>query len=324
MVHLVLNRRNMVSHPLRIIFMGTPEFAVPALDAILCAGHDVVAVYTRAPKPKGRGGHVQKSPVHDAADVHGIPVFTPLSFRKSVAAEDEFISLNADVAVVAAYGLILTPRVLDAPKHGCLNIHASLLPRWRGASPIHRAIWAGDTHTGVTIMQMEAGLDTGGMISVDQVEIGRHTTPTMTETLAKMGARLIVRTLDDVVLNSHVHATPQPETGVTLAPMLNREDGAIDWAQTAAQVDAQVRALDPWPGTYTHSQAGDVIKILSAVPVSNSTSEQPGTILDRVGHIACGHGTVLHVTQIQTPTGKKMDIAAAINGGLVHIGDVWL
>jgi methionyl-tRNA formyltransferase len=312
-----------MSKPLRMIFMGTPDFAVPALRAVLDAGHDVLAVYTRAPKPKGRGGVVQKSPVHDTADAHNIPVYTPLSFRKSVEAENEFISLNADVAVVAAYGLILTPRVLAAPKFGCLNIHASLLPRWRGASPIHRAIWAGDADTGVTIMQMDAGLDTGGMICADQVPIARHTTPMMTDMLAKIGARLIVRTLDDLVLNGHVHATPQPDAGVTLAPMLTRDDGWIDWAQTATAIDAQVRALDPWPGTFTHTPAGDVIKILSAAPVAQSSSAQPGTVIGRMGQVVCGDGTVLHVTQIQTPTGKKMDIASAINGGLIAIGDIF-
>ncbi len=314
-----------MSSQLKVVFMGTPEFSVPALKAILAAGHDVMAVYTRAPKPKGRGQVVQKSPVHDIAEAHNIPVYTPGSLRKSPDDAAIFAALKPDVAVVAAYGLILPLTVLSAPKHGCINIHASLLPRWRGASPIHHAILSGDVQSGVTIMQMEEGLDTGPMILSDRVDItSAMTTPELHDTLSSMGARLIIRVLDDIVLLGHVHATPQPDRGVTHAPMLTKEMGMIDWTRDASTIHAQIRGLTPWPGTVTRTGSGDAVKILSAHIVSGMTTSLPsGTILDRHGVIACGHGTMVQITQVQVPTGKKMDMAAAINGGYMRVGDVF-
>lgn len=313
-----------MSTPLKIIFMGTPEFAVPALNAIIAAGHDVIAVYTRAPKPKGRGQTVQKSPVHETADAHHIPVFTPLSLRKSPDDAVAFAALRPDVAVVAAYGLILPPTVLSTPKHGCINIHASLLPRWRGASPLHHAILTGDPLTGVTIMQMEAGLDTGPMIIADQIDITPDmTTPMLDDALSKMGARLIVRTLDDLTIDGHMHTTPQPDAGVTLAPMLTREMGIIHWSNPADHIDRQIRAFTPWPGTTTHTAPDMPLKIIAGCIGDGQTLSAPGTIINKSGDVACGGGTVLNITMIQVPTGKKMTMSAAINGGYLNVGDVF-
>jgi methionyl-tRNA formyltransferase len=312
---------------LRVVFMGTPDFAVPALQAIMEAGHDVVAIYTRAPQPKGRGQHITKSPVHDVADAHNIPVYTPVSLKKSSDACAGFTALNADVAVVAAYGLILPQIVLDAPKYGCINIHASLLPRWRGASPMQQAIWAGDAQTGVTIMQMAAGLDTGPMIKPGQVDILPTTTlPILHDQLAYLGGRLIVDVLADLDRNGRVVTVPQPDTGVTHAPMLKKEDGKVDWAQNAGQIDRQIRALNPWPATFTTLPDGQIVKILAVglAQVSSPTLPSPlkgeGRLVNTQGDVICGHGTVLRISEIQAPTGKKMDIAALINGGYIKVG----
>lgn len=313
-----------MSSPLRVVFMGTPEFSVPALNAIISAGHDVIAVYTRAPKPKGRGQAIQKSPIHDVADAHHIPVYTPASLRKSPGDAAIFAALKPDVAVVAAYGLILPPAVLSAPQYGCINIHASLLPRWRGASPLHHAILTGDTVTGVTIMQMEAGLDTGPMIMADQIDITSDmTTSMLDDALSKMGAQLIIRTLDDLAIDGHVHKTPQPDIGVTLAPMLTREMGIIHWLNPADHIDRQIRAFTPWPGTTTHTAPDMPFKIIAGCVGDGQSSSTPGTVMNKSGDVACGGGTVLNITMIQVSTGKKMTVDAAINGGYLNVGDVF-
>lgn len=306
---------------LRVVFMGTPEFAVTPLTAILNSAHKVIAVYTRAPQRKGRGQQVTRSPVHDLALAHDIPVFTPGSLRKSSEAQDEFMALKPDVAVVAAYGLILPQAVLAAPKFGCLNIHGSILPRWRGASPIQHAVWSGDSETGVTIMQMDEGLDTGAMIDISRVPITTQTTSTsLYHDLGVLGANAIVRVLDMIARDGKVISTPQPDVGATLAPMLKKEDGLIDWTRPAGIIDCQIRALNPWPGTYVAGNDGPVIKILSADVMNESHAVAPGTILHRDGRIACGNGTVLKITMVQAPSGKKMDLASLINGGLAVVG----
>lgn len=304
--------------------MGTPDFSVPALNAIIAAGHNVIAIYTRAPKPKGRGQDIQISPIHKVANAHNIPVYTPLSFRRSPEAAIQFRALKPDIAVVAAYGLILTPDVLSTPKHGCINIHASLLPRWRGASPLHHAILAGDTITGVTIMRMDAGLDTGAMMMSDQIDIAPDmTTPILDTALSKMGAKLIIRTLDNLAIDGHIHITPQPEDGITYAPILTKNMAIIDWSNPAGQIDRQIRAFTPWPGTITHMTPDIPFKIIAGRIADAQTSSAPGTIINKSGDIACGDGTVLNVTMIQVPTGKKMTIDAAINGGYLNMGNMF-
>ncbi len=241
--------------------MGTPDFAVPALQALLASEHDIIAVYTREPKPKGRGMKLQKSPVHLLANEHNIPVYTPKSLKKSKAAQAEFAALNADIAVVAAYGLILPQEVLDAPRHGCLNIHGSLLPRWRGASPIQHAIWKGDSETGITIMQMDAGMDTGDMLLKKTVPITQQTTSmSLFNDLSTLGGEAILETLSNL---DRLTAEKQDEAQATYAPMLIKVDGEINQDASPQEIDRQIRALNPWPGTFVQGRKGRV-KILSA------------------------------------------------------------
>ncbi len=305
---------------MRVVFMGTPDFAVPALRAILAAGHDVIAVYTQPPRPKGRGQAVQKSPVHVLAEEVGIPVHTPKSLRKDPAAVETFCALQADVAVVAAYGLILPQSVLDAPRFGCLNIHGSILPRWRGAAPIQYAVWKGDAETGVTIMQMAAGLDTGPMIDIKRVPITDTTTTTeLYVTLADLGARAVC---DVLAALPNITTIPQDDAQATLAGLLAKSDGVIDWTQTAQQISCQVRGLNPWPGTMTTNHAGQRLKVLEAdIGVAGGHSA-PGTVIDATGAVACGNGTTLILRCVQPDNSRKMDIAAAVNGRYLLPGTV--
>jgi methionyl-tRNA formyltransferase len=304
---------------LRIGFMGTPDFSVPALRTLCQSDHEIICVYSQPPRPKGRGQKVQISPVHQYAQERGIPVLTPKNF-KSIEVQEEFAAHNLDVAVVVAYGLILPQKILDAPQFGCLNIHASLLPRWRGASPIQQAIWAGDAQTGISIMQMEAGLDTGPVIAQQAVNITPQTTAaSLHDDLAALGASMIVDVIGNIAREGKPGAKIQDDTKTAYAPLLKKEDGRIDWTKTAAEIDRQVRALNPWPGVWT-LWAGQIIKI-HAVSVSAQKFDQPaGTVIDRDGHIVCGGGTVLQVKKIQ-PAGKKaMDFSSALNGGYLEIG----
>lgn len=297
---------------MRVVFMGSPDFSVPALRALIAAGHEVVAVYCQPPRPAGRGQAVRRCPVHVAADELGIPVHTPVRLRGDAEAQAVFAALNADVAVVAAYGLILPQSMLDAPRLGCLNIHASLLPRWRGAGPIQAAILAGDAETGVTIMQMEAGLDTGPMLLRDSVPIRSDTTAaTLHDALAEMGGRLIVRALAEQPV-----AIPQPEDGVTYAPKLERDHGRLDWTQDAAALDRRVRAFDPWPGTFS-TLDGAVLKILAVTPAEGAGP--PGSVLDDGLLIACGAGA-LRLTRVQREGRAAMDAAAFLRGHPVPPG----
>ena len=270
---------------MRIIYMGTPDFAVPALDALAAAGHDIVAVYSQPPRPAGRGKGVHPSPVHARAQEMGIEVRTPVSL-KGAEEQAAFAALDADIAVVAAYGLILPRPVLDAPRHGCLNIHASLLPRWRGAAPIQRAILAGDNVTGVTIMAMEAGLDTGPMLAETHTPVDGKTAGELTDELARSGAALVVRVLD--ALDDFAPA-PQPEDGVTYARKIAKTEARIDFATGAAQVERQIRAFNPAPGAF-FLLAGERFKILEAQV--EATSGAPGTVLDEALLIGCGTGSI--------------------------------
>jgi methionyl-tRNA formyltransferase len=299
---------------MRIAFMGSPDFAVPALQALQRAGHDIAAVYCQPARPAGRGQAVRRCPVHVAADELGLPVRTPTRLRNDTDAQAEFTALGLDAAVVAAYGLILPQAMLDAPQRGCLNIHASLLPRWRGAAPIQAAILAGDTETGITIMQMEAGLDTGPMLLRDSIPITPDTTTaTLHDTLAQIGARLI---LD--ALASAPAAEPQTEADATYAPKLSRDDGRLDWSLPADRIDRQIRAFDPWPGTFS-TLAGNPLKILAARPANGSGP--PGTILDNALCVACGRDAI-RLTKVQLPGRTALDADAFLRGHPVPPGTV--
>jgi methionyl-tRNA formyltransferase len=268
---------------MRIVFMGTPDFAVPVLDALIDAGHDVVAAYSQPPRAGGRRGKaLTPSPVQARAETLGIEVRTPLSFRKEPGAIDAFAALAADVAVVAAYGLILPQALLDAPRLGCFNVHGSLLPRWRGAAPIQRAILAGDAETGVGIMQMEAGLDTGPVLLEERTSIDAKTSGILSTELAAMGARLMVRVLDDPAA---FPPRPQPEDGVTYASKIDKAEARIDFTRSAVEVERQVRAFNPAPGAY-FEYAGERIKMLSAAVMELSGA--PGEVIDGQLTIACG------------------------------------
>ncbi len=286
--------------------MGSPDFAVPALRALVQAGHAIAAVYCQPPRPAGRGHAVQPCPVHEAAVALGLPVRTPARLRR---AEDEwaaFASLGLDAAVVAAYGLILPPAMLAAPRRGCLNIHASLLPRWRGAAPIQAAILAGDRETGVTIMRMDEGLDTGPMLLAEPVPITDQTTAaSLHDTLAMLGARLILR-----ALNENPPERPQPEQGATYAPKLTREDGRIDWTKPAAAIERQVRAFDPWPGAFT-TLGGKMLKVLRARVEEGAGS--PGAVLDPGLLVACGAGA-LRLERVQLAGRAAMEGADFLRG----------
>ncbi|MGE4313228.1 MAG: methionyl-tRNA formyltransferase [Pseudobdellovibrionaceae bacterium] len=305
---------------LRIIFMGTPDFAVPALQALIDSPHQVIAVYSQPPRPKGRGHEVQRSPVHTLADTHHIPVFTPLSFKKDADAIKVFENFKADIAVVAAYGLILPETVLNAPRYGCLNIHASLLPRWRGASPIQHAIWKGDTETGVTIMQMDKGLDTGAMIAKASCPITSTTTTALLhDQLSIIGAPLLMDVLSQIQNGHTLKKEDQDDAHSIYAPLLRKEDGQIIWSDEAILIDRQIRALNPWPGTYAELQ-GQNFKIRGS-QISAITHNAPsGTLLDKQGHIACGNGTVLQLTSLQPDNKKAMSFADILNGYYLKVG----
>jgi methionyl-tRNA formyltransferase len=291
---------------MRLAFMGSPEFAVPALLGLHRAGHEIAEVYCQPPKPAGRGYALRPCPVQVAAERLGLDVRTPARLRTDPAAQQAFAALRLDAAVVAAYGLILPQAMLDAPLRGCLNIHASLLPRWRGAAPIQAAVLAGDDETGVTIMQMDAGLDTGPMLLREAVPItGATTAAGLHDVLAAIGARLILQALADAP-----PPLPQPEDGVTYAPKLTRDAGRIDWTRDAVAIDRQVRAFDPWPGTFT-TLHGAMLKVLTAVVVSGSGA--PGTVLDDRLTIACGDGA-LRLTRVQLAGRPAMAADAFLRG----------
>lgn len=302
---------------MRIIFMGTPPFAVPTLAALHGAGHDVAAVYTQPPRPAQRGKRVQQSAVHDWADAHGLSVRTPASLRGGEA-QAALAALDADVAVVAAYGLILPQAVLDAPAHGCLNVHGSILPRWRGAAPVQRAILAGDTETGVTIMQMDAGLDTGGMRLIGRTPVAGKTAGALATELAELGAGLMVRVLDDLPAHPPV---PQPDTGALYAPKIDKSEAALDFYLGAVQVERAVRAFNPAPGAWFILD-GERIKLLAAEVVSPSdvpTGMPPGVTLDDRLTIACNPGAVRAV-RVQRAGKPAMGAAEFLRGRPIPAG----
>ncbi|HXA21749.1 MAG TPA: methionyl-tRNA formyltransferase [Acetobacteraceae bacterium] len=299
---------------MRLAFMGSPDFAVPALLGLHGAGHEIAAVYCQPPKPAGRGYALRPCPVQIAAERLGLDVRTPTRLRADPAAQQAFAALRLDASVVAAYGLILPRPMLDAPRRGCLNIHASLLPRWRGAAPIQAAVLAGDAETGVTIMQMDAGLDTGPMLLREAVSIaGTTTAADLHDVLAVIGARLMLRALVE-----DPPSVPQPADGVTYAPKLTRDAGRIDWTRDAVAIERQVRAFDPWPGTFTILR-GVTLKVLAAAVVCGSGV--PGTVLDDRLTIACGKGAV-QLTRVQLAGRPAMAADAFLRGHSVPPGTI--
>ncbi|MGC7405267.1 methionyl-tRNA formyltransferase [Pandoraea pneumonica] len=317
---------------LRIVFAGTPEFAQTALAAIDAAGFPVELVLTQPDRPAGRGMKLQASPVKRYAEAHGMPVAQPPSLRRNgkypeaaAAAIEQLRALAPDVMVVAAYGLILPQEVLDLPRYGCLNIHGSLLPRWRGAAPIHRAIEAGDAETGITIMQMDAGLDTGAMILREAEPIAPDdTTATLHDRMAALGGKLIVDALRQLARDGKLPAEPQPEAGVTYAEKIAKQEAALDWRRPAEALARQVRAFDPFPGALG-TLHGTAVKLWRASAVAGKAGATPGTVLEVSANavvVACGEGA-LSVTECQKPGGKRLPVREFLAGFAIAPGDTF-
>lgn len=300
---------------LRLAFMGTPDFAVPTLVELIGHGHDIVGVYTRPPRPKGRGFSLEPSPVAKLAMAHGLEVRTPDTLRDSDA-RSAFVDLNADAAVVVAYGLLLPKAILDAPRLGCFNLHASLLPRWRGAAPIQRAVMAGDPETGVMAMRMEEGLDTGPVLMAERVAIGRKTYGELLGELAQLGADVMVRALAAVERGSAAER-PQSTDGVTYAKKVTKEETRIDWSKPAPEIDCLIRGLSPHPGAWCEIR-GERLKILYAVPVNSGGS--PGEILDEQLTVACGD-SALRLIRLQRAGRGATDAPEFLRGFRLHQGD---
>ena len=304
---------------MRVIFMGTPEIAVPVLGELVASGHEIAAVYTRAPAPRGRGQQLRNSPVHMAAQEFGLEVRTPKNF-KAVEAVEEFSALKADVAIVIAYGLILPEAILRAPTYGCLNLHASLLPRWRGAAPIHRAIMAGDTETGVQVMQMEAGLDTGPILLSETIAIGPDTTTgTLHDQIAIVAAQLTPRALAALERGA-LMASAQASDGVIYADKISSAEAKIDWAAPGTNIDCHIRGLSPFPGAwFEHNDAR--VKVLMS-KLDQGRSGEPGRVLcaDDKLIVACGEGAVELVT-LQRSGKRAQDAVSFLRGIALKEGD---
>lgn len=309
---------------MRVVFMGTPDFAVPALAALTDAGHEIVCVYTQPPRRAGRGQKMQPSPVQAFAEERGIPARHPASLKDETAQQD-FADLDADIGVVAAYGLILPKAVLDAPRHGCLNIHASLLPRWRGAAPIQRAIEAGDAETGITIMRMDKGLDTGDMLLGETIAITPETTGgSLHDQLAEIGARLIVEALEKTAAGA-LEPRKQPEDGVTYAKKLDRHEGRLDWTRPADELERRVRAFTPWPGSWfvfgEDGKDDERIRVLAAEAVDRVVTASPGEVLDDALTVACRTGA-LRLARLQRAGRGAMDTTDFLRGFAIPKGTV--
>jgi len=293
---------------LRLAFMGTPDFAVPTLAELLAQGHDIAAVYSQPPRPKGRGMALEPSPVHQFAQKAGLPVRHPVSL-KGETEQEEFAALDLDAAIVVAYGLLLPKPILDAPRLGCFNLHASLLPRWRGAAPIQRAVMAGDEETGVMVMQMEEGLDTGPVLMAERVRIGRKTSGELTTELSRLGADLMVRSLGALERGA-VTPQRQADAGVTYARKITKEEARIDWSKSAAEIDAMIRGLAPSPGAFTEVK-GERLKILSALPVKDRG--ELGEVLTDDLTVACGEDA-LKLLKVQRAGKGVMEACELLKG----------
>jgi methionyl-tRNA formyltransferase len=309
-----------MTRPLDLVFMGTPDFAATILSALIDAGHRIRAVYTQPPRPAGRGHRRHPSAVQELAERHGLPVHCPPSLRDP-AAQADFAAIPADAAVVVAYGLLLPKPVLAAPRLGCINVHASLLPRWRGAAPIQRAILAGDAETGITIMQMDEGLDTGPMLLQQATPIGpKETAGQLGERLAALGAGLIVEALDGLA-HGVIEPRPQPGEDATYAAKLHRDEARLDWRRPAVELERQVRAFDPWPGAYFEGR-GERIRVLMADADPQAVSDAPsGTILDERLSVACGVG-VFRPLRLQRAGRAPLDTQAFLRGFALLPGTV--
>ena len=294
--------------PLRLAFMGTPDFAVPTLGGLLTYGHEIAAVYSQPPRPKGRGLASEPTPVAKLALARGIEVRAPTSLKKADA-QAAFAALRVDAAVVVAYGLLLPKPILDAPVFGCFNLHASLLPRWRGAAPIQRAIMAGDAETGAMVMHMDEGLDTGPVLSTARTPIGRKTFGELHDELAERGAELIVATMAQLE-RGETKEQPQPSDGATYAKKILKEEARIDWSAPAAEVDGRIRGLSPFPGAWCEVK-GERLKILFAEPVSGSGA--PGQVLDDALTVACGNGA-LKLLRLQRAGRGPMEAGDLLRG----------
>jgi methionyl-tRNA formyltransferase len=305
--------------PCRLVFMGTAAFAVPSLQALAASRHEVAAVYTQPPRPAGRGWRVRPSPVQSAAEAPGIPVRTPARLRDP-AEQAAFAAFGADLAVVAAYGLILPKEILDAPRLGCINLHASLLPRWRGAAPIQRALLAGDRETGISIFQMEPGLDTGPVIASKSVPIAEGSTAaSLHDQLAEVAADMVVAAVDDLAAG-RAHPVPQPDEGVTYAAKIDKAEGRLDWTRPAQALERQLRALNPRPGCWI--EVGDqTIRVLAGHTVAGDGEHgrAPGEVLDEHLTVACGEGA-LALTLVQRPGGRPLPAEAFLRGFAVPVG----
>ena len=301
--------------PLRLAFMGSPDFAVPILAALLDAGHEIACVYAQPPRPAGRGHKERHCSVHAEALARGLDVRTVVNFKAESDRQD-FVELDLDAAVVAAYGLILPADVLAAPRLGCFNAHASLLPRWRGAAPIQRAILAGDAITGVTVMGMEESLDTGPMFATAEVTItARTTAEDLHDTLANLGGPLMVSALDGIAAGT-LSGAPQPNACVTYAPKLEKAEGRIDWSISAAHIERLVRGLNPWPGVWFEHE-GQRIKVLGAHVTEH---EGPaGTVVAPMLTVACGHGAI-GIDRLQRPGKGPMTVADYLRGNPINVG----
>ncbi len=300
---------------LRLAFMGTPDFAVPTLAELIAQGHDIAAVYSQPPRPKGRGMALEPGPVHKFALDHKLPVRTPLSL-KGADEQAGFAALDLDGAIVVAYGLLLPKAILDAPRLGCFNLHGSLLPRWRGAAPIQRAVMAGDAQTGVMVMRMEEGLDTGPVLMAERVPVGRKTSGELAAELSGLGADLMVRALG-ALERGGVTPVPQSEAGVTYAKKILKEEARIDWTKSAWEIDRQIRGLSPWPGAWSEAN-GERLKVLYSTPgqMVGRTTERSGQVLDsHEGNlvVACGEGYI-HLDRVQRAGARAMSGRELLKG----------
>jgi methionyl-tRNA formyltransferase len=291
-----------------LAFLGTPDFAVPTLAELMAQGHDIAAVYSQPPRPKGRGLALEKGAVHKFAETAGLEVRTPWSL-KGADEQAIFAALDLDAAVVVAYGLLLPKAILEAPRMGCFNLHGSLLPRWRGAAPIQRAVMAGDAETGVMVMQMDEGLDTGPVLMAERVAVERQTSGELAEKLARLGADLMMRALGALERGA-IAAQPQPAEGATYAKKISKDEAHIDWTKSAAVVDCLIRGLSPWPGAWSEVK-GERLKILFAEPVSGTG--EPGEVIGGDLTIACGDGA-LRLLKVQRAGGKAMAADELLKG----------
>ncbi|MBA2589446.1 MAG: methionyl-tRNA formyltransferase [Alphaproteobacteria bacterium] len=299
---------------LRLAFMGTPDFAVPTLAELIAQGHDIAAVYSQPPRPAGRGMALEPGPVHKFAESAKLPVRTPLSL-KNADEQAAFTALDLDAAIVVAYGLLLPKAILDAPRLGCFNLHGSLLPRWRGAAPIQRAVMASDAETGVMVMRMDEGLDTGPVLMAERVPVGRKTSGELASELSRLGADLMVRALGALERGA-VTPQPQAEDGVTYAKKILKDEARIEWSKSALEVDGHIRGLSPFPGAWTEVN-GERLKVLYAEPAPGNG--RPGITLDDALTVACGDGAV-RLRKVQRAGGKAMEADALLKGFAVPRG----